>query len=557
MTDLAYDPQRLQALARRMTAAVAELQRIESADPAAADTVHVARSALHGIDRQWLPLIRLLLTTDPLALRNDGTDLMDTTVLRLDSAGARSLGQMLDTVNLDELCNDPQQWTMLTAELRLIDRDPALRAAFRANFRGWTRVADALAGERAWRASAADASSVSRLDALFARLAGELDDDLGQLATLQPYTAALMVQHLQLDPLALAEVADALILRWCDEPWTEASIGTASQFAERSQPNPADILFPLIAVDRRAALRYVALAGTHPRTLFAATTQPQLAHRIVLTATDPAHVSVATAGRLLVPLLDWFRAGDDRCVGTVVDDEQWALFLADAVAPWTWQLGPLNHDWQLTPDHQRQLVALLAQEDATLDRLVQQTDTVRQGLLAHAAGSTALEEFGAYLGMLQQVIVDRRLTDARRAAAGWSMLIGLAGLAGGLIPGGLAVSLVVGVGVGVLGSLHPRGTDLARHDAEFAKEATLTTAAASVAAAVHQQWIANGALPAGFPPPPTPQPGVRHPGLQFRDDLDTWLAHLPGGIDGGMADHVDRMVSTLMNAADAGAAVAR
>ena len=59
MTDLAYDPERLQALARRMTAAVAELQRITSADPAAADTVRVVRSALHGIDREWLPLIRL------------------------------------------------------------------------------------------------------------------------------------------------------------------------------------------------------------------------------------------------------------------------------------------------------------------------------------------------------------------------------------------------------------------------------------------------------------------------------------------------------------------
>ena len=557
MTDLAYDPERLQALARRMTAAVAELQRITSADPAAADTVRVVRSTLHGIDREWLPLIRLLLTTDPLALRNDGTDLMDTPVLRLDRAGARNLGQMLDTVNLDELCNDPQQWIMLTAELRLIDQDPALRAAFRDNFRGWARLADALAGERAWRVNETDPSSVSRLDALFTRLAGELDDDLKQLDTLQPYTAALLVQHLQLDPLTLADVTDRLVLRWCDEQWSEASVGTASQFAERSQPNPADVLFPMLAVDRRAALRYVTLAGDHPRTLFAATTQPQLAHRIVLVATDPAHASAQTAGELLVPLLDWFGAGDDRGLGTAVYDDQWARFLADAVAPWTWQLGPLNHDWQLTADHQRQLVALLVQDHATLDRLVQQADTVRHGLLSHSAGSTTLEEFAAYLGMLQQVLVNQRVTDARRAAAGWAMLVGVAGLAGGLIPGGWPVALVVGVGVGALGRLHPVDTDRVRHDAEFAKESTLTTAAASVAAAVHQRWIADGALPARFPPPPPLRPDAQHPGLQFRDEFDTWLAHLPGGLDGDMADHIDRLVSTLMNAADAGAGVAR
>ena len=44
---------------------------------------------------------------------------------------------------------------------------------------------------------------------------------------------------------------------------------------------------------------------------------------------------------------------------------------------------------------------------------------------------------------------------------------------------------------------------------------------------------------------------------EVRDEFDTWLTTLPGGDDGPLADHIDRMVSALLNGADAGAAVAR
>lgn len=556
MSVLGYDPALVERLALHLRATVDDLRQVRSTDQAADDALAAVRRAANEIELLWLPLTRQILTADPLRVHGDGTTLLDTAVLRLDVTGARRLGRMLDLVNLDELADDPAQLRVLAEELELVARDPARRAAFAGEFHEWARLADALARERMFRASDADAHARAALDAVFAGLADTMHGDLRHLDELQPYSAALVVTHLHLDTGALAEAADRLVLRWCDEPWSEVTIGSQGEWFDRSLPSPADVLFPLLAADPAAAQAYVTLAGAHPRTLFEATAQPALAHQVVLLATDPQHADTATAGRLLVPLFDWFRPGYRGIAGTAVYDHDWSLFLADAIAPWTLQLGPLNHDWGLTADHQRELLAVLVRDDATLARLAERADVVRRGVLASADLPT-LEEFAAYLGMLQQLVVEGRVDQEEREARAWSLLLGAAGVAGTLVPGGTVVSVAENVALAGAGMAGPADVGAARHDAEGVKELTLTTAAASVAVALRDQWVVDGTLPAGFPAPPTADVGAAHPALQFRDEFREWLTRLPGGFDGPLADHADRLVSAFVDDAEAGASLVR
>ncbi|MEI7547286.1 MAG: hypothetical protein WCK21_04410, partial [Actinomycetota bacterium] len=168
MTLLGYDPALVERLALRLRGTVDDLHRVRSADPAAADALAAVSCAAHEIELLWLPFVHRVLATDPLRVRGDGTDLLDTATLRLDTAGVRGLARMLDTVNLDELRDDPAQWPVLASELRLIAHDPARRAVFLGSFHEWARLADSLAIERVWRQQHGAPGEVAQLDGVFA-----------------------------------------------------------------------------------------------------------------------------------------------------------------------------------------------------------------------------------------------------------------------------------------------------------------------------------------------------------------------------------------------------
>lgn len=561
MTVLGYDPAELARLHLHLRATVADLRQLARAagtHPATNDAIATVRRAALDIEAVWLPLVHQVLTTDPLRVRGDGTDLADTAVIRLDVGGVQALGQMLDTVNLDELVGSPAELRVLAAELQMIADDPARRDAFTRHFHEWARLADALATERMFRDGAGDAADVAAIDAVFAGLARMVPaDDLAVLEELQPYSAALVVQYLQLDPLALAEVTDQLVLRWCDEPWTEQSVGSPSQYAERSQPNPADVLFPLLlAAGPQATVHYLSLAGAHPQALFAASTDPALTHRLMLTATDPANVDAATAGQLLVPLLEWFRAGYDSPAGTAVHDSDALLFLIDLMAPWTMQLGPLNLDWGLDIDKKAEILAFLVSSDASIDRLLVNLGRIRDRVGAQLHDSESVIEFASYFGFFSRVVLNERVRDEERLAAAWTFTVNLLSVGVSAITLGTTAAVTSNLVIVGLGSLPVADVDEARASAEYADEVAHTAAAAAFAGILHQEWIDHHLVPDDCPPPPRLQRS-KHPAVDFYSEYLAWLRHLPGGIDGDLAASVNNVVQTLMNADYVGASSAR
>lgn len=568
MTVLGYDPAELARLHLHLRATLDELQQVARADsgthPAVAEAIAVVRRAVHDIDSRWLPLAQRVLATDPLRVRGDGTDLFDTTVVRLDVAGVGALARMLDTANLDELVADPSELRVLAAELQLVAGDSTRRATFGRHFHEWARLADALATARMFREGDGDTADVAAIDAVLAGLAGalrggELGDTIAVLDQLHPYSAALVVQYLQLDPTTLAEVADRLVARWCDQPWSEYGIGSPSQFAERSHPNPADVLFPLLlAAGPEAAVRYVALAGAHPQALFAASTDPALAHQLMRTATDPANVPAATSGALLVPILDWFRTGYDSPAGTAVYDADALLFVIDLMAPWTMELGPMATAWGLDLDHKAEIMAFLVSTDAAIDRLLANLGGIRDSVLAHVRQGDAesLAEFACYFGFLTRSILDERVRDEERLAAAWSFTVNLLSVGVSAISLGTTAAITSNLAIIGLGALPVADVEGARTDAEYVSQYAHAVAAAAVAHTVYQQWLLEGVLQAQDCPPPPTATKAAHPADAFHRDYQQWLHVLPGGFNGELATRVDRLVQMLLNADFAGTSAA-
>ena len=511
MTILAYDPERLTSLHLQMRAAIDERRRVASIDPAAADALRAVRLALDTIEQVWAPLVRTLLATDPLA---GGTplSLADITVLRLDVAGVHALAGVIAAIGPDQLGYDPKVIGALADELALIGAHPELVRA--------------------------------------------LLEDLDEMP---PYVAAVLVSHLGLRGAQLAEVADGIVMRWWQDTWSlEPGPGVPVDHAAESRPNAADVLFPLIAADPAACRRYVELAGAHPHTLFQSTTDPELAHQIAYTATDPAYVDAATAGRLLAPLLDWFADEWYPWYGSPLDDPDLPVCFVDLLAPWLVQLSPLNHDWQLTADHQRHLVEALLKDERALERLVANAEQLQAAVLrAAATGDKQLEaQLAAYAGLLAELLIRRRYDEEQMQAACWSLILGITATFAAL-PLNTAGNLAVGGGSTVASTFLPFDPERAASDEFYVQSYTRTLTIALIAHQVFMAWLAGGSVPAGTPAPPRPDPDSGHPLRDYYDALLSWQASLPGGDTGALADDLDAAILPWVLGFDAGDEVGR
>ncbi len=372
----------------------------------------------------------------------------------------------------------------------------------------------------------------------------------------EPFAAAQVLPMLGLHGDALAEAVDRLVRRWRESIADRVSSVPADQIADLTRPNPTDVLFPLLIADSAAARHYLELAGDHPLTVLEAAGDPELMHQLVLTATSPAVVNAEEAGRLLAPLLREYLAGWRPLDAFGLGDPDWPVFLAEVLAPWTLQLAPLADAWPLTPDERRAVLQMLVDDDRALQRLVSSGDEVRAELAREIGrtGGADQELVASYSGLMAQLLVNRRYSDEAQSQAAWGFLLTIAGTATTFLPGGVPTGLATSAGMAVVDGVLPFDPARAARDEAYAQDYVRTVQAATVADAVYRHWLHDGTIPPTTAPPPLPDPdpdGCR-PMIDYRARFTDWLATLPGGEQGALAEHVDRLVSPWVNAYDAG-----
>lgn len=372
----------------------------------------------------------------------------------------------------------------------------------------------------------------------------------------EPLEAAQVLASLGLHGQALALAVDGLVRRWRDDVADRASSVPADQLADLTRANPCDALFRLLIADPVAARQFLELAGEHPLTVLEAAGDPGLMHQLVLAATSPAVVSAAEAGRLLAPLLREYLSGWRPLEAFGLGDPDWPVFLADVLAPWTLQLAPLADTWPLTPDERREVLQMLVDDDRALQRLVRSGEELRAELAREIgdSGDADQELVASYSGLMAQLLINRRYDDEAQSQASWEFLLTIAGTATTFLPGGVPTGLASSAGMSAVDGVLPFDPGRAARDEAYAQDYVRTVQAAAVADAVYRRWLQDGTLATTTPPPPSPDPDPDGcpPLVDYRTRFTDWLAALPGGAHGALAEHVDRLVAPWCNAYAAG-----
>lgn len=583
---LAYDPARVARLQRALDELLAALRATRCADPSASNAMQAVRVLAAHIEEQWLPLTAHVLSADPLTSRqrrDAQVDHLDHSLIKvmadgygwsvlhdplaaggtLTPAEARALGARLN--DAAAFVDDPEQMRWLAQQLAIIGDDPALSREFLANFHDWAELCDRLGGQRALLLSAepfATPTTVAALDDVFAGLGRVVHHDLPsgacpppdavlpEIDVMHPYSAALVVRHMGLGGELLGQVTEHLLRRWLAAPRQHESDRPSTDL-HLDGPNTADLLLPLVSANPVAARWLVTAAAHQPDLLFATADDPELAHQLVLSVTDPARMSATDAAATIVPLIEYFADGAYP-LGAAGDgyDGSWELFLVDLVAPWTLQFAPLNREFGLDPEHKAQLLGFVIDDAEALDRLVADAAVVEAGVITSLGdGSTrTLDEFASYIGMLGGLVVHERVDDEERALAAFEMVIRVAGLATALVPGApIVAGIAMAVGLEATNAFAPFDPARVARDAEYAHEYSLTVTAAAVTVTVVELLAINGAVPVAIPAPPVPDPSADHPAVDFMLALDRWLELLPGGLDGDAAKEVRLHTYMVLN----------
>lgn len=598
MSLLAYHVGRLTHLEVSLRRSLDELSALSVSDPAAADALRATRNAATQIEQVWLPLVRRILATDPLshdARRRAGVGSLDQSLVTVmvgaygweaqhdllsdDTSTvtveeARALGARLNDLTLD--LDDPEQLEWLAQQLAIIGRDPALSAAFLANFHDWAELCDHLAARHALLLSDTPHSSptsVAAIDAVFSGLGSIAryglpttgcplpSTVLPQIDEMRPYSAALVVQYVGLQGELLAQVSVHLLQRWLTMPW-QANADEAPTDVHFSGPNTADVLFALMLADPVAAAHFVTRAVEDPDVLFRTADDALLPQQLLLAVTDPANASAAEAGAVIVPLLSYFADGGPLLQpGHEGYSDTWPLFLVDLISPWMLQLSTRNDEFGVSDERIKVLLASVLDDSAALDRLVANVAVVQAGVIAELSTDGGMEswtQFCAFVGLLTQLVMEEKVRDEESAQAAFDFVVNLVSAATVFIPGGrIATTLLIEAGNVVADefdiSLNPFDPADVAADAEYGTICMLSTAAAAVALALYQQWVADGWLPAGFPPPPLPDKSASNPGDQLLEDFDEWSADLPV-VDGMvLADRFDAVVGKMLSVSQAAA----
>ena len=572
MSLLAYDPERVGRLQRAMGEAADGLRAISCTDPAAADAMRVVRATICQLDSTWLPLVTGLLSCDPLSLRqrrSERIDDLDQSLIRVMSSGygwavqhdplsddtatvtpqeARALGATLNEIDVTALVNDPVQLHWLARQLAIIGGDAGLSSQFLANFHEWARLCDGLGSERAHRLAAASTGGtmnertavVADLDAVFAGLADVQQHALPnghtdlaaavvvpQIDRMNPYSAALVVQHLRLDSTTLAFVTDSLLRRWWAEPIASGSDDPTTDADHFVGANTADVLFAALLCDAAACRKYMQLALPHLDTVFATADDPRLAFRVVLAGTAPSTTDAAVAGGIVLPVIEYFSQAEYRCDVVLCDGGggEWRLFLADLA-----RARLLTDAASSTAG-----VRTAAGDDAARPQDIAAVVTMlyRLALETDVADEQARQQQFDSLATLASI--------AASAATGVAPVVGGAALLAGVVVDGGSASLQTVLSGNMF---DPEGVE---DDALYRKALALTAAATDVLAAAALQLVADGQLPPTVLPTPQLDLTTKYPDREFRHAYEAWAnGHQIGGDTRAL---LDSAVNEFANAA--------
>jgi hypothetical protein len=567
---LAFDRERVQALALASRRAHDELASCCGDDPLAADaraTVRSVREAMEGWASRLagltacvaleayrpvaldgaspaLALPRLLhtergwsVTTDPL----DGPAVVGSDV----GLEARALGDLLrDGDPAALLAGDERGW--LDGELARIAGNRGASRQFLAALGddGLARLCDAYGRQRFDAAQSDDRAAREAADAAIGALATILtraSSDPSRPPTVllhvQPYAAALVIRHLDLDAATLGELCVAVLARWHGEvaPGGEPWFDDPHVALEEST---GDLLFArLLEVPGAATEFAVRACADDPWLLMRSTYDLARFQQVVLTATDPRWATTDQAGQVIVPLLGCLRDAQPPLGGSPIENFNSRDWLGDLVAPWVWQLSYRSSEWGLdlqaangwlrfVLDDREAMATLIAARDSWLAALAER----EVDLSDWAAAMDSLRRLQFVIGQLTAVADEERMTDAFSAQAAWgtSWLIaqtalaigtsGLAPVAGLALGGGATTAQELLPGVAGLPDPEQVGDD---EDSEL--DAQLVRSAGSLLASVDRALRQAGELPAGYPPIPTGTAQGCGAG-ELRRAVDVWLA---------------------------------
>jgi hypothetical protein len=563
MSTLAFDPERVEALRRRMEMAVAELRSMRSDDPVAAAALHRVVVATEELEEVWLPFVARLTDSVALLLPGDRRAIghLDNALAwvmtkgygwtaatdplasgPVDPATARALGARLSAIDPVTLSRDSGAMTELTRALRQVAADGRLADDLLRNWTSLARFADVLGDVRS-RAMVHDPSVTAdrqAIDGVFAQLAQVLSassmDPLPLLDRLSPFTAASMAAALDLDDDQLARVTDGVVRR--------AGLVEDAVLEFRGRPRAADLLLPLIAARPHAARALAMLSAGHADDLLAAATDRTAVYRLLLEATDPRVMTVADAGKVVPQMVVEFVRGG------VVDD---AAFVADLITPWTAQFAAGNHDWPLSEEERHGLLAAAMQDSDALARFVHNVDAVLRAATEHFRTATydTKVELTSYVGMIGDIVMNGKLREESDKRRGWNLLAGAASIGASLITG-VAVGLMATAAVMYLTWKTAPNPHKAAHAAIWNQDVELTMLAAAQVHALDHQLRVEGSIPASMPLPPRADPNRvgGMPSMGFIEAMGPWIRQLPGGEDGTISLKMQQAMFMYINPAD-------
>lgn len=593
---LAYHPDEVGRLHLAMRRAVDDLRRLSCHDPAAADAMRLVRNSATQLETVWLPLANRLLTTDPLSgrqRRDAGIGGLDQSLIKAmaddhgwsvqtdplqDDASivtpeeARALAAALNELDPQALADDPARLAWLAQQLAVIGADPVLSREFLATFDNWDVLPLVLATQRAALLSEGGdgGAGVVGIDGVFdglmaiwrntldprilaAGTQANVTSLLPDLYLPDPYVQALMLRGLDLDPMTLATVTHELLSVWIEHKYNGDM--WSIDLAPRLGPNTADILLAEVAEHPIACVRFLTLAQDNLDVLFWTLAQPDIAHRIVLTATDPANVTPQQAEPLVLGVIEYF-ATNPYHTGFSTDGYpgDYGQLLGELVVPWMQQFTNTNDDWSDDNARHKGAIAIVMGNDEAMQALLAATDRIVAGFTFSSDRTVQAQQIGALLNMIYRAAIEAQVDDeADKDQAGWDLLWTVLSAATNFLDVHPLWAITIGLTVDQLGEflgdtfLDQPDPDQVRQRGELLLDLTVTTVAAQWLNALVGDWYADGTLAEDFPPPPQPDLTSDCISSDWHDALDNWLASLPGGPSGLLAQTAGGVVDDVVS----------